>query len=147
DDSGEQRVVSIETNQGTVHVPDRARVIIGLGTIENIRLALTSFGDIPAAAYGRIGTNFMAHLRSNLDIRIPRTALTTLPAAVKALQASALFVKGRHKFSGTSEHATFHLQITASGLGAIGGNSEAELFKKIPDIETYDKHRNANDTH
>lgn len=25
----------------------------------------------------------------------------------------------------------FHLQITASGLGARGANSEAELFKKI----------------
>jgi len=146
-DGAERRIVSIETNQGSINVPQNGRVILGLGTIENIRLALTSFGDIPPAAYGRIGTNFMAHLRSNLDIRIPRTALATLPAAVKALQAAALFVKGRHKFQGSNDHATFHLQITASGLGAIGGNSEAELFKKIPDIDTFDKHRNANDTH
>lgn len=146
-DGAERRVVSIETDQGSVRVPDQARVIIGLGTIESIRLVLSSFGDIPPAAYGRIGTNFMAHLRSNLDIRIPRTALTSLPATVQALQASALFVKGRHTFQGTTEHGTFHLQITASGLGAIGGNSEAELFKKIPDIDTFDKHRNANDTH
>lgn len=146
-DGAERRVVSIETNQGSVPVPDNAKVIIGLGTIESIRLILASFGDIPPAAYARIGTNFMAHLRSNLDIRIPRTALTALPDTVQALQASAVFVKGRHKFAGTNEHSTFHLQITASGLGAIGGNSEAELFKKIPDIDTYDKHRNANDTH
>ncbi len=146
-DGAERRVVSIHTNQGSVRVSDNAKVVIGLGTIESIRLILASFGDIPPAAYGRIGTNFMAHLRSNLDIRFPRTALTTLSAAVKALQASALFVKGRHKFAGVSEHGTFHLQITASGLGAVGGNSEAELFKKIPDIDTFDKHRNANDTH
>jgi choline dehydrogenase-like flavoprotein len=146
-DGADRRVVAVETNQGSVRVPDGGKVIIGLGTIENIRLVLTSFGDMPPAAYARIGTNFMAHLRSNLDIRFPRTALATLPAAVKALQASALFVKGRHKFDNSTDHATFHLQITASGLGAIGGNSEAELFKKIPDIDTYDKHRNANDTH
>ena len=97
-------------------MPPNGKVVIGLGTIENIRLALASLGDIPPPAYGRIGTNFMAHLRSNLDIRFPRTALAALPAAVKALQASALFVKGRHKFAGSNDHATFHLQITAWGL-------------------------------
>jgi choline dehydrogenase-like flavoprotein len=146
-DGNERRVIQIETNQGNVPVPASGKIIIALGAIESIRLALLSFGDIPSAAYARIGTNFMAHLRSNLDIRIPRTALTQLPPAIKALQASALFVKGRHQFNGTNDHSTFHLQITASGLGAIGGNSEAELFKKIPDIDTFDKHRNANDTH
>ena len=143
----ERRVVRIDTNLGSIPVPATGKVVIALGTIESIRLALVSFGDIPTAAYARIGTNFMVHLRSNLDIRIPRTALSQLAAAVKALQASALFVKGRHTFAGTNAHATFHLQITASGLGAIGGNSEAELFKKIPDIDTFNKHRNANDTH
>lgn len=146
-DGAERRIVRVETNQGSIPVPPNGKVIIALGAIESIRLALVSFGDIAPAAYARIGTNFMAHLRSNLDIRIPRTALAQLPAAAKALQASALFVKGRHKFSGTNDHATFHLQITASGLGAIGGNSETELFKKIPDIDTYHKHRNANDSH
>ncbi len=146
-DGSERRVVSIETNQGTIRVPEGGKVVVALGAIESIRLALASFGDMPPSAYARIGTNFMAHLRSNLDVRIPRTALSNLPAAVKALQAAALFVKGRHRFAGTNDHATFHLQITASGLGSVGGNSEAELFKKIPDIDTYEKHRNANDTH
>jgi choline dehydrogenase-like flavoprotein len=146
-DGAERRVVSIETNQGSVRVPGNAKVIIALGTIESIRLALVSFGDIPAPAYARLGTNFMAHLRSNLDIRIPRSVLANLPSTAKALQAAALFVKGRHTFAGTGDQATFHLQITASGLGSVGGNSEAELFKKIPDIDTYEKHRNANDSH
>ena len=150
-DGNEWRVVSIETNLGNITVPAGAKVIIALGTIESARLALVSFGDMPPAAYDRIGTNLIAHLRSNLDIRIPRTALASLPAAVAALQVSALFVKGRHAFAddgiadGSSAH--FHLQITASGLGALGNNSEAELFKKIPDIDTYNAHRNANDTH
>lgn len=150
-DGNEWRVVSIDTNLGNITVPAGAKVIIALGTIESTRLALASFGAIPQAAYQRIGTNLIAHLRSNLDIRIPRTALASLPAVVTALQASALFVKGRHDFAndgindGSSAH--FHLQITASGLGALGNNSEAELFKKIPDIDTYNAHRNANDTH
>jgi Domain of Unknown Function (DUF1080)/GMC oxidoreductase len=150
-EGNEWRVVSIETNLGNITVPAAAKVIIALGTIESTRLALVSFGDIPPAAYDRIGTNLIAHLRSNLDIRIPRTALASLPATIATLQASALFVKGRHDFAadgiadGSSAH--FHLQITASGLGALGNNSEAELFKKIPDIDTYNVHRNANDTH
>ena len=32
----------------------------------------------------------------------------------------------------------FHLQITASGLKALDTNSEAELFQKVPDIDTLD---------
>src|SRR5262245_66446186 len=34
-----------------------------------------------------------------------------------------------------------------SGLSASGTDSEAELFKKIPDIDTFDAHKNATDTH
>src|SRR5207244_8727324 len=37
------------------------------------------------------------------------------------------------------------LQITAAGLGNLGTDSEAELFKKIPDIDTFDAFGNAND--
>src|SRR5262249_34439577 len=122
-------------------------VIVALGTIESAHLALLSFG-----ADGRIGTNLMAHLRSNIDFRVPREALTTLSPTVKALQSSALLLKGRHKFTrpdgtedGTVGH--FHLQITASGLDNIGTNSEAELFQKVPDIDTVNQHLFATDSH
>jgi choline dehydrogenase-like flavoprotein len=92
-----------------------------------------------------MGSNFMAHLRSNLTIRIPRGAIAGLPAAIQELQASALFVKGRH------DHADhlfghFHLQITAAGLNVPGADSEAELFKKIPDIDTFERFKNITDT-
>jgi choline dehydrogenase-like flavoprotein len=146
-DGGQLRVTHVETSQGTITLPMDATVIIALGTVESTRLVLDSFRALPPAAYNRVGTNLMAHLRSNLDIRIPRAALAALPATVRALQASALFVKGRHTFTGSSDVGHFHLQITASGLGARGSNSEAELFKKIPDVDTYESHRNANDTH
>src|SRR5207245_3438913 len=40
-----------------------------------------------------------------------------------------------------------HFKITSSGLSAGGTDSEAELFKKIPDIDTFEAHKNATDTH
>src|SRR5207244_13418035 len=99
---------------------------------------------------GKIGRNLLAHLRSNVDIRVPRAALTALPATAKALEAAALFVKGQHQFKKTDGSPDgvghFHFQITASGLGAKGTDSEAELFKKIPDIDTFDAHKHATDT-
>jgi choline dehydrogenase-like flavoprotein len=145
-DMGGQRVSEIIIGQGTLPVPSDAKVIIALGTVESTRLALLSFGSD-----GRIGRNLLAHLRSNVDIRVPRAALTTLPAMAKALEASALFVKGQHQFKkpdGTPDGVGhFHFQITASGLSANGTDSEAELFKKIPDIDTFEAHTNATDSH
>src|SRR3989475_8749880 len=131
---GGLNVIGIETDQGHVPVQPAAPVIIALGTIESARLALLSLQGEPNSHL--VGRNLMAHLRSNLTIRLPREALATLDPNVKALQASALFVKGRHRHGdGTTGH--FHLQITASGLGALGTDSEADLFKKVPDIDGF----------
>src|SRR5437867_214566 len=145
-DVGGQRVSEIITERGRIPVSPDAKVIIALGTVESTRLALFSFGSD-----GKIGRNLLAHLRSNVDIRVPRAALTALPATAKALEAAALFVKGQHQFKKTDGSPDgvghFHFQITASGLGAKGTDSEAELFKKIPDIDTFDAHKNATDTH
>jgi choline dehydrogenase-like flavoprotein len=145
-DVGGRRVTEIITERGPLPVAPEAKVIIALGTVESTRLALLSFGED-----GRTGRNLLAHLRSNVDIRVPRAALATLPATAKALEASALFVKGQHQFKkpdGTPDGVGhFHFQITASGLAAGGSNSEAELFKKIPDIDTFDAHKNATDSH
>ncbi|MGH9859969.1 MAG: family 16 glycoside hydrolase [Candidatus Acidiferrales bacterium] len=122
-------------------------VVIALGTIESTRLAQNTFRDsLAGRAAERMGRNLMAHLRSNLDIRIPVGSLTSLPPAdQKALQTSALFVKGKKHVAGKDRF--FHLQITASGLGKLGDQSEAELFKKIPDIEHVDSMLRADDTH
>jgi choline dehydrogenase-like flavoprotein len=145
-DMGGQRVSEIVTERGPLPVSPDAKVIIALGTIESARLALLSFGSD-----GKIGRNLIAHLRSNVDIRVPRATLTGLPATVKALEASALFIKGQRQFKkpdGSPDGVGhFHFQITASGLGKGGANSEAELFKKIPDIDTFDAQKNATDSH
>ena len=54
------------------------------------------------------------------------------------LQASALFVKCRTNLHPDGSISHFHLQITASGLKGLDTNSEAELFQKVPDIDTID---------
>jgi choline dehydrogenase-like flavoprotein len=138
------RVVAVDTTQGPVPVPANGKVIVALGTIESARLALNSFAGLPGAQ--RIGRNLMAHLRSNLTIRIPRTTLAGLAGAPPNLQAAALFCKGRHQFpDNTVGH--FHMQITAAGLGPLGTDSEAELFKLMPDIDTLHRFTSASDTH
>jgi choline dehydrogenase-like flavoprotein len=140
------RVTTVQTSQGDISVPATGVVIIATATIESARLALLSFGGIPN--YDLIGKNLMAHLRSNLTIQIPRTALAALSPTVNELQASALFVKGRHPKNGTPA-GHFHLQITAAGLGPLdsGTDSEAELFKKVPDLDGFDRFRGVTDDH
>src|SRR6266567_10111 len=146
-------VTEVVTDKGIVPIPPNGVVILGLGTIESTRLALNSFQGIPNAQ--RIGRNLIAHLRSNLTIRIPRTVLENSPNLPQPLRtqlqnasdllASALFVKGRHNVGGINRH--FHLQITASGLGALGTDAEAELFKKVPDIDFFDPFRATTESH
>src|SRR5215207_8175933 len=102
------RISAIETQHGTMPIPAAAAVVIALGTIESARLALVSLGN----PRGVTGANLMAHLRSNLTLRIPRVTLAGLPAE---LQAAALFVKGR------AGNRSFHIQVTASGVvGNVG---------------------------
>jgi hypothetical protein len=146
-DSDGKRVTDILTERGPISVAPDCKVIVALGTIESTRLALLSFGE-----QGPIGSSLMAHLRSNIDFRIPRIALDRLSPTVQALQSSALLVKGKHNFKradGTLDGTVgyFHLQITASGLDNINSDSEAELFQKVPDIDTVYQHLLASDSH
>jgi choline dehydrogenase-like flavoprotein len=138
-----RRVVVVETNLGLVDVPEEAVVVLAAGTIESARLALGSLPGLPGAE--RIGANLMAHLRSNLTIRIPRGAVADLDPTIQELQASALFLKGRHAHA-DGKFGHFHLQITAAGLAVPNTDSEAELFKKVPDLDSIAALRNATDT-
>src|SRR5262245_18962113 len=136
---GAGQVTAVHTNQGRIDVPPRGVVVLAAGTIESTRLALQSFAG--TIGYDLIGTNLISHMRSNYSFRLPRAAVSLPPSA--DLQASALFVKCRAKHpDGSLSH--FHLQITAAGLKGIGTNSEAELFQKIPDIDTVDNFRQTN---
>lgn len=132
--------VRVWQNGGSIDVPlavpragKESAVVIALGTIESTRLALTTFrNSLAGRAADRMGTNLVAHLRSNLTIRIPRAAIAANlpPTVLNSLQCSALLVKGK-----ASNGRTFHFQITAAGFGKLGSDSEAELFKKIPTLE------------
>src|SRR5215216_1544666 len=55
-------------SERAIDVPVDGRVFAALGTIENTRLALNT---VPEKKL--IGRNLMAHLRSNLTIRVPRS--------------------------------------------------------------------------
>ena len=108
-------------------------VVIALGTVETTRLALTTYQQsLAGRAAQRMGTNLIAHLRSNLSIRVPKKSIEANlpPAVIPSLQCSALLVKGK-----APNGRTFHFQITATGLGKLGTDSEAELFKKLPTLE------------
>jgi len=121
----------------------QSALVIALGTIETTRVALTTFQQsLAGRAAQRMGTNLIAHLRSNLTIRIPRAAIAAnLPAtALNSLQCSALLVKGK-----AANGRTYHFQITAAGLQKLGVDSEAELFKKIPTLEHMNDLLRAND--
>ena len=137
-----RRVLAVETDQGPIELASDGIVVIALGTIESARLALLSLPGLPVTP--RIGSNLMAHLRSNVTIRIPRAAIAGLSAAVQELQASALFIKGRHDHA---DHAFghFHLQITAAGLDVPSADSESELFRKIPDVDTFERFKHITD--
>jgi len=122
-----RRVTAVKTPAGNVRVPPKGRVVLAAGTIESTRLALLAFG---AAAGGeRIGSNLMAHLRSNFTVRVTRDSLGG--GLEQELQESALFVKGRNQ-----ERRHFHLQISAAGLKGNETNPDVELWRKVPDIDT-----------
>ncbi len=127
---GTDRIDRIQTNLGDIDVLPSTMVFLALGTIESTRLALLSFPN----RNGLIGRNLMAHLRSNTTIRIPRASFAGLP---DELQASALFVKGK------KGKGHYHLQITACGVRGDIRDSEAELNKKIPDIDDLDQLKGA----
>jgi 3-keto-disaccharide hydrolase/GMC oxidoreductase len=128
-----------------IDVPQDGKVFLALGTIENTRLALNT---VPEKAL--IGRNLMAHLRSNFTFRLPRTAFgsaldPSIHPETRELQVSALFVKGIHTHPGDGSKGHYHLQITASGVGELGRNSEAELFQKIPNIDELDQFQDLTD--
>ena len=134
------RITRIRTSRGNLDVPANGLVFLGLGTIENTRMALNTLDR--ARGYDPnqlIGRNLMAHMRSNLTFRVPRSAFgaaldVNLHPETRELQVSALFVKGICDLGG-GDTGYFHVQVTASGVGEMARNSELELFKKVPDID------------
>src|SRR6516162_2402643 len=99
--------------------------VLAAGTIESTRLALDSL-QAPAMGAKRMGSNLMAHLRSDITAQIRRSAIPGLPSQPTELEMAALLVRGT-----TSDGHEYHMQVTASA----GGSSDANLFAAVPDLD------------
>ncbi|KAL5597125.1 hypothetical protein FOBRF1_010918 [Fusarium oxysporum] len=111
-------------------------VILAASTIESTRLALDS---LPAPAIGadRMGSNLMAHLRSDITARIRRSAIPGLSPLAMVLETTALLVRGA-----TSDGHEYHFQVTASAdSGSDPNSSDANLFTSVPDLDLLDELR------
>src|SRR4051794_5047672 len=112
----------------TLPIPTGCAVVLANGTIEATRLALTSLG-VGHTQFGspRLG-NLMAHLRSNITVRIKRSALGLPANPPQDLETTAFLVRG------VTAGRRFHFQVVAAALGST--NPEQNLFQQIPDIDT-----------
>jgi len=103
-------------------------VILAASTIESTRLALDSLPP-PAMGARRMGSNLMAHLRSDIKARIRRSAIPGLSPTATTLEIAALLVRGT-----TTDGHAYHFQVTASA----GMGSDANLFTSVPDLDLLD---------
>lgn len=99
-------------------------VVLANGTIEATRLALKSLGVGSTQLGAPRVDNLMAHLRSNITVRIKRAALG-LGAPVD-LEMAALLIRG------TALGRRFHFQVTAADVA--DSNPEANMWSMVPDI-------------
>jgi hypothetical protein len=105
-------------------------VILALGTIESTRLALASFPTSNNPAEERMGRNLISHVRSNIYLRVRRSALDSANGLPLLVQKGAVLVRG------SIPQGKFQIQVTASA--DAGFNSDALLFSMVPDIDQLD---------
>jgi hypothetical protein len=128
------RVTRLGTENGTVNridvfvdntfkslpIPPTCKVILAASCIESTRLALESF---PTPLMGR---NLMVHLRSNVAVRVPKSAFQGLEMG--SLETAATHVPGK-----TPQGGRYHLQIVAAANR--NNNAEEVWFRMIPDTD------------
>ncbi|MDH6153695.1 MULTISPECIES: family 16 glycoside hydrolase [Paraburkholderia] len=118
--------LSVDGMRTTLPLMPTCAVVIANGTIEATRLALESLG-VGSQQFGspRLG-NLMAHLRSNITVRIKRSALG-LGVPPSDLETVALIVRG------SALGRRYHFQVTAASLA--GPNPEKNMWSMVPDID------------
>lgn len=118
--------MSVNGARQLLQLAPQTAVVIANGTIEATRIALESLG-IGSSQFGsaRVG-NLMGHLRSNITVRIKRTALS-LSGAPTEVETTALIARG------SALGRRFHHQITAADTGAP--NPEQNMWSMVPDID------------
>jgi choline dehydrogenase-like flavoprotein len=117
--------LSVDGARQTLTVAPGTAVIIANGTVEATRLALESL-SVGSLQFGsaRVG-NLMAHLRSNITVRIKRSAFGLAPPV--DLETAALLVRG------SALGRRFHHQMTAAAVA--GPNPESNMWSMVPDID------------
>ena len=120
--NGERRTLTAPTN-----FSPNCQFIIAAGTIESTRLALASF-PVPRRDFA-IGANFMAHLRTNLTVRVKRSALGL--AASSALEQGGALVRGEITVNGKKRRCHYQVLATAEK----GKNPEGTMWSMVPDID------------
>jgi hypothetical protein len=98
------------------------KVVIANSTIEATRLALNSF---PVAG---MGANLMVHLRDDITVTIPRSALTSAPRA--PLETGTLLIRGSVASVGGR---AFHLQVLAASI--LDADPDVHVFSQVPDLD------------
>ena len=124
---GEKQVRSIV-------VPAASKVVLANGTIEATRLALNDLGiGKPVQNGRRRATNLMAHLRSNIWVRIQREALVKFGLPISpndtGVEVAAFIIRGE------AQDRRFHLQTTA----ASSPNQGDVIWSMVPDVELVDR--------
>jgi choline dehydrogenase-like flavoprotein len=143
---GTWRVTGIDTSRGFVDLAPGGIAVVALGTIESARLARVSFDGTAIPTLPLMGKNLMAHVRSNLTFRVPRSAIAGLSSTTNEVQTAALFLKCRAIRPNGDHLGFFHLQITATGGGNLVG-ADDELYRKVPDVDFFDALKTSTDTH
>jgi choline dehydrogenase-like flavoprotein len=113
--------VAVAGRREFLRLASTCSVVLAASAIESTRLALVSFPRSP------MGGNLMAHMRTDMTVRIRRAAFRPMPLH---LETAALLIRG-----GTAQ-GRFHIQVTASGSPTLG--SDALLFRMVPDLDLLD---------
>jgi hypothetical protein len=124
----ELNVLGIPQMLGPPVLSRNCTMVLANSTVEATRLAMESFRT------PRMGANLMAHLRSNITIRIRRELFSGLSQSPTDLETAALIVRGT-----TSNNRSFHVQLTAAAI--TGTDPEKNMFAAIPDIDQLDRMR------
>jgi hypothetical protein len=121
--------LDVDGQSQTLQIPPTCAVVLANGTIEATRVALNDLGVGDTTFISpRVG-NLMAHLRSNITVRIRRRALGLPPTPVD-VETTAFLVRGE------ALGRRFHHQVIASSV--VGNNPEAVMWNMVPDIELLD---------
>jgi hypothetical protein len=123
--NGQARTLSAQANMSP-----ECQIVVAAGTIESTRVALESF-PVNRGPYS-MGANFMAHLRTNLTVRVKRSALGL--GASTALEQGGAIVRGELTNPDGSKRR-YQFQVLASA--EKGQNPEATMWTMVPDIDLF----------